>query len=235
MESRNYVSNLECHENKAISRFKQNEILRNLSQLDEATFRKLLLQKRLFSLEFFERFYNTAICALDDGEAKRIGRGLILEEYATRGPTHREDTVYDLAKVGIPKLETLTTPVSDGTLEAIDATIDLVKYDGRRDYDIRAVTALRVGGEVFAGVEMELIYGELGQRYGLTKSDSRFYWPHAKNDKKTVPLGEAGSSHSDKFGQVLIRIVGNEEELGTAKGMIDKAYTARSIFYNQFK
>ncbi len=235
METKELREDMEQYESEVIHRFCEGNLLRDLSGIDEATFKELLLQKRLFSLEFFERFYNTAICGLDDEEAKEIGRGLILEEYATGGPTHREDTVYDLGRIGIPKLEILTANVSPGTQRTIDSTIALVQYDGNTDYDVRTVTALRVAGEVLAGVEMGLICQELERRYGLSKADSKFYWPHAEHDKKTVPIGEAGVSHSDRFGQVLVRLVSSYSDLEVVKDSMERSYEARAGFYQQFE
>lgn len=231
MAQRDYSAEIEEYEQEEISRFRKDLELTNLSNTE---FENILLQKRLFSLEFFERFYNTALCSLGNEEAKAIARGIIRDEYPEDMPNHREDIVYDLIQIGLDKDTILRAELTAGTKETIDAMLGLVKYNGEPHYDIHSVTALRIAGEVLAGEELEIICGELERRYGLTKEKSAFYWPHAEHDKKTAPVGYKGTSHSDRFGELLAVLVTSDKELEIVKSAVDDSYKARSGFYKQF-
>lgn len=227
----NYSAEIERYEQEVIDRFRE-EI--DLTRLSNTEFENILLQKRLFSLEFFERFYNTTLCSLENEEAKAIARGIIRDEYPEDMPNHREDAVYDLIQIGLDKDTILRTELTAGTKATIDAMLGLVKYNHEPHYDMRSVTALRVAGEVLAGEELEIICEELERRYGLTKEKSAFYWPHVEHDKKTGPVGYKGTSHSDRFGELLAILVKSETDLEIVKSTIDDSYKARSKFWKRF-
>lgn len=226
------IQRLEQRENEVIEQFRRE--LQLLPSLTDQEFNRVLLDKRMQALHGFEPFYNTAICSLENEEAKQIARGIVLEEYPAGQPNHREDAVYDLISIGIPRERILRTELSEGTKSSISALLELVTYDGSGHYDVRAVTALRVAGEVLPGEEFLAICNELERRYNFTKDKSRFYWPHLGHDQKTTPLGEYGTSHADRFGKVLAQIATSEAKLQVATKSMNDSCEARSIFYGQF-
>lgn len=235
-----HIKKLEELETALIGRFVKHPVLGHLEELSNPEFEEVLLQKRIFSLEFFERFYNRAICGLESEEAKEIARGLIREEYPKIGPNHREDAVYDLLKIGILKERILGSVPARETETAINNLIDIVAYkpteSGKdKSYDLRAIVAMRFGGEVLAGEEMAMLWKQLQQRYGLTESDSKFYLFHAQHDKKYVEAGKMGQSHSDRFGKVLKGAVNSDNNLRLAAKVMNDCYLTRAGFYDQFR
>lgn len=235
-----HINKLEELETALIGRFVRHPVLGHLEELSNYKFEEVLLQKRIFSMDFFERFYNSAICGLESEEAKEIARGLIREEYPKSGPNHREDAVYDLLKIGLSKGRILGSVPTRETETAINNLIGIVAYkpteSGKdKSYDLRAIVAMRFGGEVLAGEEMALLWKQLQQRYGLIEADSKFYLFHAMHDKKYVEAGKLGPSHSDRFGKVLKNAVNSDANLELAVKVMNDCYLARAGFYEQFR
>lgn len=67
----------------------------------------------------------------------------------------------------------------------------------------------------------------------MKREDSVFYWPHFKHDKKQNQATDQ-LSHSDKFSEILSKIIDSENKLLRAKQILDSAYEIKLCFYNQF-
>ena len=223
---------LEQYESTLASEFRSG-ITSLLTPLKNVAFEEVLLQRRVFSRDYFERFYNRAIEALCNEAVKEIVRGLIREEYG-RDTTHREDAVHDLKMIGIPLDRILRTRTTVQTQQSIAAMLELVQYEGQPDYDLQTTTALRFGGEILAGVEHTVLFSGLNTRCGLSQENSRYFWWHAVEDAKRVPFGQEGASHADRFGKLLAELVHEENDVCTVKKVMDKCYQVRTSFYEQF-
>ena len=235
-----YPEKLERQEEKYIARFGEHPVLAGLGDMRNTDLEQMLLQRSVFSLEYFEPFYNTAIRAVVNEEGKKIARGIVTEEYrGEENPNHREDAVTDLKLIGIDEGIILTTEMTDCTKIALALLRQLVTFTdkdskNRKLYDVRALTALRFGGEVMAGEEYALLCPELQRRYDLTPEKSVFYWPHRGHDQKKKKFGEKGSSHADRFGEILVEIIDSPEALEVAMRTIKDSFVARTRFYDQF-
>lgn len=235
-----YANIINDMEENAIRRFGEHPVLAGLSKMPNSELEAILFQKRVLALEYFEPFYNTAIVSLLGEKSKEIARSIVVEEYPPNGPNHRENAVEDLRAIGIDESRILTATPTAGTRKAIDALRQLVAFKeqdvhNRKTYEIRALMALRFGGEVLAGEEFALLCPELERRYGLTDDRSEFYWPHLEHDRRNKKFGEKGDSHSDKFGEELAKLINSQWAVDVAALAIEDSFEARSVFYDQFQ
>ena len=239
MKTSSYIQDMGALENKMVEQFRTATVLSRLSSLPRSVLGNILLQRRLFALESFERVYNHAICGFVDEKVKEICREIVCDEYPSAGPNHREDLVYDLMFIGMKRAKILGATMSSGTAAAVDGVIDLVRYrpdcEGNHlHFDVQGVAAMRTY-EILAGEETELLFSELKRTYGLTEEKSHFYWPHVVHDKKRAHLGESGETNADRFGVILPQLVDSEEKLVKATETIQKAGDVRIGFYKQFE
>ncbi len=223
-----FTEELNVHENMLIERLRNHQVLSNLQNFSDKKFEDFLLQRRFFSL-LFTPALESVLVGLESQEAKSIFGWLIREEYPPNSPSHREDIVSDLLKVGIPKGRILKAKPTDQTQEALNKTLKLVEYG--ENFDVIGTVAARFIFEVCPGEEYEFIVKELERRYGLKKTDSVFYWPHFEHDKKGSFVCK---SHSDKFDFVLEELIDSEEMLELAKQSLEKALKLKLDFYDQF-
>ena len=234
-----YVGAMSVVENGTVERFRTATVLSRLGSIPETVLEQILLQRRLFALEGFERVYNHALCGFIEEKAKKICRKVILDEYPQIGPNHREDAVHDMMLIGMNRTKILGTVITDGTTMAVEGIVDLVRYKPNEEgnhplFDIQGAAALRMY-ETLAGEETEMLFYELKRRYGLTEDKSHYYWPHVIHDKKRVPLGKPGETHADLFGILLPQLVDSEKKCSKAIETIRRAGEIRIGFYRQFE
>ena len=224
-----FIEELNNHENQLIEKLRSHPTLSNLDKLTNQQFEHFLLQRRFFSL-WFTPILEHVLVGLENQDMKKIIGWLIREEYPLNAPSHREDIVSDLMKIGISKSKILTTKPTNRTQEIINKTLKLLEYE--ENFDIKGTIAARFIFEVCPGEEYELIVKELERRYGMKNTDSVFYWPHFEHDKKKSK--HVGESHSDKFNAILSQIIDSDQNLELAKQITDSAYQIKTDFYNQF-
>lgn len=205
-----------------------------MSKISDIQFKHMLLQKRFISLNFTP-LYDCAIDAIGDEEGKTVLRLLLREEYPAKGPSHREDLVADLTRIGLTKKQILSEKPTLQTREAIKALYDLLIYE-EQFYNIKILVSLRIAEELLVAEEYRYILAELERRYGLKIEDSAFYGPHFLHDKKQKSFGapDKAESHSDKFNKVLARMIDTKEKCEAAKHYMNAACEARSKFFDQF-
>ncbi len=238
------AAGLDAVEMALVERFRRYATeLSSLKTTDDGRLKELLLQRRLLTLYGFDRFYNTAICALEDPKAARLAERTFAEEYA--GKSHRRALVNDLERIGIPRKHILTARPTPATLETAEQLVQLVDpaAEGfeRTEYDVRALTALRVAGELLPGVEYGLLTPEISRRFGLREEDSEFFFLHGEHDARREPFGK-GTSHVDRYGAPIVRLIGASDAVmdvmsrqQDASCMILESYRARLGFYAQFR
>lgn len=236
----NYANMLNRKEDELKARFRQHPVLADLPKLADSRLEDVLLQRWALTMDGFERFYNTAIVSLQDVAARDLARSIIREEYPSKGANHREHAVQDLQAIGVDTGRILSVKPTRSTYRVGSMLRNLVVFDKadigqRSNYDIRALTALRFAGEVLPGEEFDLFCHELERRYGLIAEKSVFYWPHLGHDKKEVLLGEPGSSHADRFGIALVKLVDKDKACSLAMCALEKSFKTRYAFYDQFK
>lgn len=222
------IERLNIFDDAVIEQFRR-DVNTNLRILSDLELEDKLVQRRFLSLAFTP-FYDQGIDVLEDDEAKQVARELIREEYPQNAPSHREDLVTDLLKIGLTKNRILSARHTKRTKETIDGLYELVAFSGKYD-DIKIVSALRTAGEVLVAVEYELIVPELMRRYEFKPECSVFYVLHAEHDQKLKPLGQNRRTHSDKLGSILARLVDTEEKLVIAKQSMDNAYKVKTGFW----
>lgn len=228
----NLVERLNQLDDRIITNFRSTPVLVDLRRLSNSEFEDILIQRRFLSLAFTP-FNDQAVDGLEDEEAKQIVRELIREEYPQNAPSHREDLVTDLLARGLTKERILSVRPTPATIKTIYGLFELVKF-GNRYYDVKAISSLRMAGEVLVAEEYSFYVSEFERRYGLKPKNSVFYGSHLEHDRKQKPIGINGKTHSDKLGNVLARLVDTEEKLKVANESSDSALRVKAGFYYQF-
>ena len=234
MTNSDYAKRMNEVEDGLIQKFREHHVLSALSSLTNDEFKELLVQRAFLSTRAFTPFCDLASAGLHDEEAKDVVRWLIREEYPANAPSHREDLVTDCVAMGIDKQRLLGVNPTNETDRAIKGLYELVKFE-EPHYDIKAVVAVRLAGEALIAEEYGMLLPEMERRYGLSRENSVFYQPHFFHDQKKIKIGQKGASHSDRFSGILIRLVDNDEKLGTALEAFENSYKVKAGFYNQFR
>ena len=218
-------------ENELIGRYKS-EIEKLVSKLSDAAFKRMLLQRRWTSYAF-TFLYDYGIDGMADEGAKKILRNIRNDEYPPEGPSHREDLVHDLRLIGMDMEEIINTAPSRQTLKMIRQQAEFLRIKEEQEmHDIKVTTFLRFALEILVSVE----YGVFVQRmedFGLTRRNSKFYWPHFMHDMKQNPLGAAGKTHSDMLSECLANMLDNLKKVQCCSKATQKAYELRAGFFSQ--
>ena len=217
------------HEDGLIRQFHKLPFFQRFSHLSDAELRAFLIQKWFLSLNFVP-WYDRAINALSDSQAKEVLKRIVQDETPKDAPSHREDLLADLEYVGISKGEVLTAKPTKSTIKAMDRIIGLTNLSDDLNYNLKVMVALRTAGEILVAEEYRHVVPELERRYGLTADQSRFYAPHFYHDRKDSETGQ----HTHSFESVLERMIDSEPTLAVAMKSADEAFKARTSFYNQF-
>ncbi|MBI4163103.1 MAG: iron-containing redox enzyme family protein [Candidatus Aenigmarchaeota archaeon] len=223
----NFSEELDRYENVLINKFKNHVVLKNISKLSDNNLKRLLLQRRLISLEFTP-LYEQTICGLEHEEAKKILRWLIIEEYPPNNQNHREDLVTDMMKLGLTKKEILNVKPTTLTNMTIKKLFDSIEYS-ENNYDIKALSTLNIAMEVLVSEEYGVIIPELQKRFAFNFIGSAFYGPHYQHDSKNTLGG-----HSNKLNGVIKNFVDSKEKLEIAKNCMANACEIKMEFYDQF-
>jgi hypothetical protein len=233
------MKDLDEFEDVLIDRFRGHPFLREVDRLPDLDLHKALLQRRFLSLAF-TMAYDLAIDLLTDEPSSRIARVIIREEYpdgAAPGstPSHREDMMTDLLRLGVPRAELVRSRKSPATAAVIDATMELISTAGESAHaDVELLTFLRFWGEVLVSVE----YGELWRRIGPVLGDkSVFYYPHFVHDRKSRPLAAASPlsiTHSDQMGLRLAQLIDSTGAHDHFRDTEEAVIAIKTAFYDQF-
>jgi hypothetical protein len=233
------MKDLDEFEDGLIEQFRKHPVLRSLETLPEPDLHTVLLQRRFLSLAF-TMAYDLAIDLLTDEHSVRIARVIIREEYpgdTTPGstPSHREDMMTDILRLGVPRAALVRSRKSPATAASIDATMELIATAGDSKYaDVELLTILRFWGEVLVSVE----YGELWRRIGPVLGDkSVFYYPHHVHDGKSRPLAAASPlslTHSDQMGLRLVQLIDSTAARQRFRDAEQAVVDVKTAFYDQF-
>ncbi|MDO8555580.1 MAG: hypothetical protein Q7R96_00205 [Nanoarchaeota archaeon] len=229
-----YYSTLEEREKGHRQAFRGHPVLVDISRLSDEHFKQILLQRYALTRDMFMSWYDGALPAIKDEQSRRILKAITREELPLHAPSHREDALVDLVKIGIPEETILTTPLTLTTLDSgkrLKELVQLREKDQRDEADIRIIATCTLGGETLPGDEFKIYCDQLEQRGLLTEKESRFYWPHLGHDS----VEAKGMSHSKRLKQSLLRLVDTDEKLKIAELAYADSWKARYQFYDQFK
>lgn len=228
---------LEKLENDLIAKFGKHPTLQKILEMSDDKFIEILLQKRFHSLGFTP-LYDVAIDGIESREAKEVARAILREEYPQKAPSHREDLVNDIMKIGVERGTILNSNPTPTTLETMKEIISMLRAEENQElYDVKAVTVLRFWGEILVAEEYGKFLPRL-EKMGLTKKNSGFYWPHYEHDRKKVALDDLKSekrTHSDRLTKVLQAMLDTEEKIEYCAETEKKVYEIKARFYGQFK
>lgn len=229
-----YANQLNNVEDRLIQSFREHPVLSEIGSLTNTGFNELLVQRAFLSLRAFTPVYDLTSAGLNDEEAKDVVRWLIREEYPPHAPSHREDLVTDCVAMGMGKQRILGVKPTRATAQTIEELYDLVSYE-EPHYDVKAVAALRLAGEVLVAEEYGILIPAMETRYGLSRENSVFYHPHFLHDQKKTARRQEGVSHADPLSRILLRLVDSNETLAIALRSFEQAYRVKATFYDQFK
>ena len=209
------------HEDDLIKKFHQHPFFQHFVELGNRELKDYLIQRWFFTLNFVS-WYDSAINALTDEDAKLVLKRIIQDETPPGAPSHREDLLADLNAIGISKSEVLSALPISRTRKALTQLNNLVAFSQDHHYDLRTMVALRTAGEILIAEEYRHVVPELERRYGLTSDKSRFYAPHFYHDRKDSDTGH----HTHSFESVLERMISDEGKLTIAMGSAERAFKA---------
>ncbi|MEW2416391.1 hypothetical protein AB0953_22080 [Streptomyces sp. NPDC046866] len=233
---------LDDFEDSLIERFKEHPVLANVAQLQDEDFTALLLQRRFVSLAFTPS-YDLAIDLLRDEAGLRIARVILREEYPDghgHTPSHREDMVQDLLRLGVGREALVASRPTAQTKRAIGEAFELIaEAGGHDDADLRLLTILRFWGEVLVSVEYEKLWGRMAPLLtdGAGRNRSRFYHPHLVHDAKTHSLATVSllsGSHSDRLATRVTELLAREDSSDCFREAEERALGLKLAFYDQF-
>lgn len=228
----NLMQRLDKYETGLVQRFYSHPFAGDDYMMPDRWLQHWLIQKWFLS-QHFVPWYDRAVNSVRDPEAKKVLRVIVDEETPIGKPSHREDLLADLEFLGIPKKVVLTARPTRGTLKALQRLDRLVDYSDDQHYDLHAVEALRMAGEVLVAAEYYRLTTQLQHRFGLSEENSRFYFPHYNHDRKGISR-EGKPTHSDVFLPVLERMITDEGTLKIACDSAKAGYKARVSFFDQF-
>ncbi len=219
------------YEDGLIEQYRAHPAFPKLHEANNRVYVRYLLQLAQLSFEFV-KWVELAKLGLENERAIEIVRHILREEIPSDRPSHKEDLLADLRAIGVSTADIRGAAPTRQTEETIKKMYQLIRYDGGR-YDIRAVVALRVAGEVLVAETYHDVIGELVQRFSFNTTSSRFYYPHFVHDRKK---GDGGGleTHSDAFGSVLAELLTNDADLQVAKKTAKAALDVRYGFHDQF-
>ncbi|MDO8642831.1 MAG: iron-containing redox enzyme family protein [Candidatus Woesearchaeota archaeon] len=223
------VEQFSAFEDDLIRQFHALGFFRNFNRLSDTDLREYLTQKWFLSMNFVG-WYDRAINALNDPEAKEVLKKIVHDETPRGAPSHREDLLADLEAIGISRADVLSARPTRTTQRSLMRLNQLVAFTDDPDYDLRVMSALRIAGEILVAEEYRHVVPELEQRYGLTPERSRFYAPHFYHDRKDSETGQ----HTHSFESVLERLISDEGKLRIATESAEHAFQVRTYFHNQF-
>ena len=227
------LSELDGLENSLIQQYKT-DIEKTVRKMTDKQFKAMLLQRR-WSSNYFTLLYDFGIDGIDNERAKHILREIRNEEYPSGRPSHREDLVHDLEIIGITREEIINSEISKSTSRVVQDQIDMLKImENRNLHDIKGVTFLRFALEILVSAEYGIFIDRL-KDFGLTRKNSKFYWPHYLHDMKQSQLGKNGVTHSDEIAGVLAEMLDTEKKIKFCGDVAAKSYKLRMAFFDQFK
>ena len=232
MTETSFIERFENLEEKLILRFKNHSVLSSLRKLTNNQFEEILIQRAFLSILGFTPFYDLASVGIENKEAKDLVKNLIREEYPIGKSSHREDLMTDLQLIGIKKEKVLGRTPSQETIISLYNLYELVKF-GSPHYDVKAITALRMAGEVLVAEEYDLLIKEIKSRYKINPKELVFYYPHFVHDRKSKGIG-LNKTHSDRLLLILKNNINSKNKLEAAIDSMEEALKVKNNFYNQF-
>ncbi|MFN6337121.1 MAG: hypothetical protein ACK41W_00085 [Cyanobacteriota bacterium] len=202
-------------------------------------FYDLLLQRRFVS-HAITNLYDLAIDSKINQECKTILRRILREEYPDYSgnyPSHREDLVADLEKLGISLNTILNSRATEVTKLSIQAMLDqLLDYSASYS-QIKVIAFTRFIGEVLVAEEYKAFWPRISFILGdAAKKKSRFFWSHIRHDQRNsfVDSVTRSSTHASHLGISLVKCIQSENHVSLFKEAENAAVAIKLSFYDQF-
>lgn len=194
-------------------------------------FTQYLLQLGCISSEFVKFLERTKL-GLATETGKEAIRKILRDEIPALGPTHQDNRVSDLLRMGVPLKTILNSKPARETSGAINEYYRFIRYP-QKFYDVRVIVFVRVIGEVLVGETYKHVVKGISKRYNLKPEESLFYAPHWKHDiKGGIDSGSKG--HTEYYDRVLTELI-NERSLSIAINAAKTASCIRTRFNAQFE
>lgn len=216
------------YEDALIVQFSRHPFFVEFSTLTNEEVIRSLLQLGHLSTSFVP-WYEKAKLGLGHEGAKEVLLRILQDEIPPGVPTHQDNRLHDLVRMGISKERCLREPVSNATARTVKWMRDLTRFP-QEDYDLRTMIVLRVAGEALVGETYRSIVTSMERRFGLRQSDSRFFMPHFVHDKKV----DGGQGHTNVFDPVLDELIHDDRTLKIATRSASQAFFVRYQLFDQF-
>lgn len=226
---------LDAQEVELIARFRAHPLFSRVRRMEDASFLRVLIQRRFLSLAFMPVF-QLALASITDRAALTVVRKIVREEYPRRSPSHAENLVAELIALGATRTQIVVSQPTKKTLQVIRQSLRLLqRLLPEPAMEIRALAIVRFWGEVLVSEEYECLTNRMaGMR--LTSENSQFYWPHVEHDKRHASFADGSNSktHSDMLTIVLQRLMDTPAMLRLCAEANSEAFKVKSSFYDQF-
>lgn len=217
----------DAHEDDLVRRFHEHPFWLGFQNLSNDQILSFLLQTGHLSTDFV-RWYEVAKLGMESDEAKEVVRRILRDEIPQQGPTHQDNRLADLWRMGVSKEKAVCTEATPKTRQTLREMHGLVRFP-QEDYDLRVLIALRVFGEILVAETYRRVVGCMEKQFGLTVEESVFYAPHFFHDKKD---GEDG--HTQAFDELLSQLICDERTVAVASETATRAFKVRFDFHDQF-
>lgn len=235
MSGNDFVRRYHAYEDGLIRSFHEHPFFQNFLFLSEDAFIDFLLQLGHLSAEFV-RWYERAKQGFTSEAAQEVVRQILRDEIPPNAPTHQDDRIVDLARMGVLRRQALNTRRTSLTRATLRRMYALVAYP-QEHYDLRVLITLRVFGEILVSATYGYVVDAMKSRFGLRPEQSRFYAPHFFHDHKEgaeVADEAADGDHVCAFDAMLAELIVDEATLAIAREAAQQAYKARLHFHDQF-
>jgi hypothetical protein len=243
----------DSEERRLESQFLRHPFFNEKRPTSDRVFKAALLQKVFHAFEF-SPLIDWCINLIAEPSAKKAARQIIREEYpewtkdepADHGqanydrPSHREDLLFDLKRIGIADDEYFSILPTEATTLSLASAWQLIRFGEMPVHrDILGLVFMRFWGEVLVAHEYRGFRPRL-EKMGLkwTTDDSHFYCEHCLHDEKTRGLGDQShktkSTHADRLGKALAPLLDTPEKLTYAFEIEQRIVAIKEGFYDQF-
>lgn len=201
-------------------------LLGMISVLPDTLFIGLLIQQSQISVSFIA-WLDRARLPMQNTLGRSAITELMRDELPHNRPSHQEDRVADLRKLGLSDDKIFGILPTTETITTIGMMFRLL--DWGEQYDLRACVVVQAM-EMLAGEFYDRICHELERRFEFTEPDSRFYWRHYRHDSH-----EAGSaSHGAVLEPAITELLQCEADLDAAIQTLYCVLEVREGYLKQF-
>lgn len=244
-------------EDDAVKRFRNAQFFKQLKKFPDEQVKRYLLQRFFMSKNFVPWYRLAESSITNEAGKRFLDEIIAQEICSTdTSKSHFNNLIRDLLTMGMTVDQIRSAQPSKVTMDTIrlfqalaqkeaeveepDAfgpSIEKIRAEKRykqkitsqqqRQRDLEILVGLRVAGEILVSEEYGFVIPDLERRFGLTRENSLFFYPHYEEDKKE------GGAHSTGFLGIINHLMGELTQLDPLVLVVERATDARMHFFMQ--